>query len=47
VQEGVRRSTSTHGVVKLGGTAEGTADTLITESAIRALYRHSRDVMGL
>jgi anthranilate 1,2-dioxygenase large subunit len=47
VQEGVRRSTSTHGVVKLGGTAEGTADTLITESAIRALYRHYRDVMGL
>ena len=47
VQEGVRRSPTDRGVLKLGGTSEGSATTLITESAIRAMYRHYRDVMGL
>jgi anthranilate 1,2-dioxygenase large subunit len=47
VQEGVRRSSTDKGVLKLGGTSEGTANTLITESAIRAMYRHYREVMGL
>jgi anthranilate 1,2-dioxygenase large subunit len=47
VQEGVRRSPTDRGVLKLGGTTEGSATTLITESAIRAMYRHYRDVMGL
>jgi anthranilate 1,2-dioxygenase large subunit len=47
VQEGVRRSPTDKGVLKLGGTSEGTARTLITESAIRAMYRQYRDVMGL
>jgi anthranilate 1,2-dioxygenase large subunit len=47
VQEGVRRSPTDKGVLKLGGTTEGSSTTLITESAIRAMYRHYRDVMGL
>jgi anthranilate 1,2-dioxygenase large subunit len=47
VQEGVRRSPSNKGVLKLGGTSEGTSTTLISESAIRAMYRHYRDEMGL
>ena len=47
VQEGVRRSPTDKGVLKLGGTSEGSSTTLITESAIRAMYRHYRDVMGL
>jgi anthranilate 1,2-dioxygenase large subunit len=46
VQEGVRRSPSDKGVVKLGGTSEGTCTTLISESAIRSMYRHYREVMG-
>jgi anthranilate 1,2-dioxygenase large subunit len=46
VQEGVRRSPSDKGVVKLGGMSEGTCTTLISESAIRSMYRHYREVMG-
>lgn len=47
VQEGVRRSTGDRAVVRLGGDSEGTSHTLISESAIRAMYRHYRAVMGL
>jgi anthranilate 1,2-dioxygenase large subunit len=47
VQQGVTRSDSEESLVALGGTEEGTAAHLITESAIRSLYRHYRDVMGL
>ncbi len=47
LQEGVRRSTDDKSVLKLGGDTEGTTYTLISESAIRAMYRHYRDVMGL
>jgi anthranilate 1,2-dioxygenase large subunit len=47
VQEGVRRSPSDKGVLKLGGASEGTSTTLISESAIRAMYRHYRGEMGL
>jgi anthranilate 1,2-dioxygenase large subunit len=47
VQEGVRRSPTDLGIVKLGGTSEGTSTTLISESAIRAMYRHYREVMSL
>jgi anthranilate 1,2-dioxygenase large subunit len=47
VQEGVRRSPTDVGVVKLGGDTEGTCTTLISESAIRAMYRHYREIMSL
>jgi anthranilate 1,2-dioxygenase large subunit len=47
VQEGVRRSPSQHGIVKLGGDTLGTTASLIDESAIRAMYRHYRQAMGL
>jgi len=47
MQEGVRRSSGGQGVLKLGGTAEGTTSSLIDESAIRAMYRHYRAEMGL
>ena len=47
LQEGVRRSPTDMGILKLGGTTEGTATTLVTESAIRSMYRHYREIMGL
>jgi anthranilate 1,2-dioxygenase large subunit len=47
VQQGVTRSDSEESLVALGGAEEGTAAHLITEAAIRSLYRHYRDVMGL
>lgn len=47
MQEGVRRSTSSAGILKLGGATEGTTASLIDEAAIRAMYRHYREEMGL
>jgi anthranilate 1,2-dioxygenase large subunit len=47
VQDGVRKSSPDAGVLELGGRAEGTTATLISESAIRAMYRHWRQVMDL
>ncbi len=47
VQEGMRRSVSERNVLKLGGDKLGTADSLISESAIRSMYKHYREVMGL
>ncbi|HUZ74094.1 MAG TPA: aromatic ring-hydroxylating dioxygenase subunit alpha [Stellaceae bacterium] len=47
VQDGLRKSRDGAAMVELGGTAEGSATTLITEAAIRALYRHWRGVMGV
>ena len=46
VQEGVRRSPSQRGVLKLGGDRAGSAS-LIDEAAIRAMYRHYRQAMAL
>lgn len=45
VQDGVRRARSSVALTLLGGDEEGTAQHLITESAIRAMYRAWRDVM--
>lgn len=47
VQQGVMRSESETSLVALGGEEEGTSHHLITEAAIRSMYRHYRDVMGL
>jgi anthranilate 1,2-dioxygenase large subunit len=47
VQEGVRRSPSQRGILKLGGEREGTTASVIDESAIRAMYRHYRQAMDL
>jgi apoptosis-inducing factor 3 len=47
VQDGVRKSRPSAAVIELGGDGEGSAKNLITESAIRALYRHWRQVMEL
>jgi anthranilate 1,2-dioxygenase large subunit len=47
MQEGVRRSPSDHGILKLGGTTEGTTGSLIDEASIRAMYRQYRETMGL
>jgi anthranilate 1,2-dioxygenase large subunit len=47
VQDGLRRSTSADCNVVLGGAEEGTTDHLITEAAIRSMYRHYREVMEL
>jgi len=47
VQEGVRRSPTDKSVLLLGGTEAGSADSLISEAAIRGMYKHYREVMGL
>ncbi len=47
VQEGMRRSVSERNVLKLDGDKLGTADSLISEAAIRSMYKHYREVMGL
>jgi len=47
VQQGMERSRSEESVVALGGSEEGTTEHIITEAAIRSLYRHYREVMGL
>ncbi len=47
VQDGVRGSRAGSAIVELGGDEEGTSDKLITEAAIRSLYRHWREVMEL
>ncbi|MBI3513252.1 MAG: Rieske 2Fe-2S domain-containing protein [Proteobacteria bacterium] len=47
VQEGVVRSSTDVSYIGLGGTEEGTVDHLISEAAIRSMYRHYREVMDL
>ncbi|MGR7996580.1 FAD-dependent oxidoreductase [Xanthobacter sp. ZOL 2024] len=48
VQDGMLRVTDGEHLVKLDPETEaGTADTLISEAAIRAMYKHWRDVMGI
>ncbi len=47
LQEGLRRSFSDQGIVKLDPNNEGSTDTLISEASIRAMYRHYRITMGL
>jgi anthranilate 1,2-dioxygenase large subunit len=46
-QEGIAKSTSERSVIKLDAGNVGTADSLISEAAIRAMYKHYREVMGL
>ncbi|WP_439672537.1 Phenylpropionate dioxygenase or related ring-hydroxylating dioxygenase, large terminal subunit [Cupriavidus necator] len=46
VQEGVRRSSSDLNVLKLDPDQVGTSNSLISESAIRAMYQYYRGVMG-
>ena len=48
VQDGMQRVPDGRHLVKLDpAQAAGTADTLISESAIRAMYKHWREAMGL
>ena len=47
VQDGLTKSQESAGVLELGGREEGTSTTLITEAAIRSMYRHWREVMEL
>jgi phenylpropionate dioxygenase-like ring-hydroxylating dioxygenase large terminal subunit len=47
VQEGVSRSRPGNSYVALGGAEAGSSHHLITEAAIRAMYRHYREVMEL
>jgi len=47
VQQGMQRSVTDTSCVALGGPEEGTTHHIITEAAIRSLYRHYREVMGL
>ncbi|WP_397473620.1 Rieske 2Fe-2S domain-containing protein [Pusillimonas sp.] len=45
-QEGIRRSSTDLGVVKLDSGKVGTPNTPISEAAIRAMYQYYRSVMG-
>ena len=48
VQDGMRRVPDKRHLVKLDPATEtGTSDTLISEAAIRAMYRHWRQEMGI
>ena len=48
VQDGMRHVPNGSHLVKLDPqTPAGTADTLISESAIRAMYKHWREAMAL
>jgi phenylpropionate dioxygenase-like ring-hydroxylating dioxygenase large terminal subunit len=47
VQQGVTRSTTDTSYVGLGGAEEGSTQHIITEAAIRSMYRHYREVMEL
>jgi anthranilate 1,2-dioxygenase large subunit len=47
VQQGVTHSHDQASFVGLGGAEEGTAHHIITEAAIRSMYRHYREVMEL
>ena len=47
VQEGLRRSPSEQGIVKLGGTTLGSTSAVIDEAAIRGMYDHYRKAMDL
>ena len=48
VQDGMQRVPDGQHLVKLDpATPFGTADNLISESAIRAMYRHWREAMGV
>ncbi len=47
VQDGFRRGHTKTGVVAMDPDEEGTSSSLISESAIRAMYRHYREVMEL
>jgi anthranilate 1,2-dioxygenase large subunit len=46
VQDGLRRSVPRHGLAPLGNDDEG-PETVITDRAIRSMYRHYREAMGL
>jgi len=46
-QEGITKSTTDQSVIKLDAGNVGTADSLISEAAIRAMYRHYRQIMDL
>ncbi|HYP82747.1 aromatic ring-hydroxylating dioxygenase subunit alpha [Variovorax sp.] len=46
VQEGVRRSSTDTNIIKLDSGNVGTSSSLISESAIRAMYSYYREVMG-
>jgi anthranilate 1,2-dioxygenase large subunit len=45
-QEGVRRSNTDRNVIKLDSGKVGTANSLISEAAIRGMYQYYRNVMG-
>jgi anthranilate 1,2-dioxygenase large subunit len=48
VQDGMRRVPNGQHLVKLDPeNAAGTSDSLISEAAIRAMYKHWREAMGL
>jgi anthranilate 1,2-dioxygenase large subunit len=47
VQDGLDKSRPGEAIIELGGSEEGTSRTLITEAAIRSMYRHWREAMAL
>lgn len=47
LQDGVRKSDGGAGVIEMGAADEGTTSTMMTERAIRSMYRHWRDAMGI
>ena len=46
-QDGIRQNVDTTGVLLMGGRGTGDEDHMVTEAAIRAFYKHYREVMEL
>ncbi len=46
-QDGVRESVDAAGVLEMGGLDTGDTEHMVTEAAVRAFYKHYREVMGL
>jgi phenylpropionate dioxygenase-like ring-hydroxylating dioxygenase large terminal subunit len=47
VQDGLRNTSAGASLIALGGAEEGTTTSLISEAAIRSMYRHWRSIMDL
>jgi anthranilate 1,2-dioxygenase large subunit len=47
VQTSVRKPDTRAGVVEMGAADDGVTTTMLTEGAIRSMYRHWREVLGV
>ena len=46
-QDGIATASEDHALLEMGGRDTEDAEHMVTETAIRAFYKHYRDIMGL